>query len=75
MKILKKRIHIGKGSGFLHVMPVEEDDLWHLYNLIQIGDIVKTSTQRKIVRESIGFKLQYVKLEVRFPREGKSRCC
>lgn len=53
MKILKKRINFSKGIGFLFVMPVEEDDYWHLYNIIQIGDIIKTSTYRKISKESI----------------------
>lgn len=32
-------------------MPTHDDDFWHLYNLVQIGDIIKTSTYRKIVRE------------------------
>jgi protein pelota len=52
MRILKKRIN-SKGIGFLHLIPTEEDDFWHLYNLIQIGDLVKTSTYRKLVREGI----------------------
>ena len=51
MRILSQRIY--KGVGFLRVLPVDEDDFWHLYNLITIGDLVKTSTYRKIVKEGI----------------------
>ena len=51
MRILSQRIY--KGVGFLRVLPVDEDDFWHLYNLITIGDLVKTSTYRKIVKEGM----------------------
>jgi protein pelota len=51
MRLLKKRINYQKGIGFLHLIPTEEDDFWHIYNLIAVGDIIKTSTFRKVVRE------------------------
>lgn len=54
MRILGKRIV--KGVGFLRILPTDEDDLWYLYNLVSIGDIIRTSTHRKIVRESINSK-------------------
>ena len=62
MRILSQRIY--KGVGFLRVLPVDEDDFWHLYNLITIGDLVKTSTYRKIVKEGIisySFRINWIK--------------
>jgi protein pelota len=50
MRLLKKRIS-HKGIGFIHLIPTEEDDFWYIYNLLSVGDIIKTSTFRKIVRE------------------------
>lgn len=32
MKILKRKII--KGEGFVHLIPTEEEDLWHIYNLV-----------------------------------------
>jgi len=51
MKILKR--HLEKdGSGFIKVQPEEDEDLWHLYHLIALGDIVEATTVRKVTRES-----------------------
>lgn len=47
MKILKRKII--KGEGFVHLIPTEEEDLWHIYNLVQEGDQVKSLTTRKVV--------------------------
>lgn len=51
MKILGRRII--KGVGFLRLVPTDEDDFWYLYNLLAVGDIIRTTTHRKIVRECI----------------------
>ena len=32
MKIIKKAIK--NNSGFIHIEPEEEEDIWHIYNLI-----------------------------------------
>ncbi len=51
MKILKRRIDKA-GNGLIVVVPEQEEDLWHLYNLVQRGDSIKTGTFRKIKTES-----------------------
>jgi len=51
MKILKRRID-KSGNGLIVVVPEQEEDLWHLYNLVQRGDSIKTGTFRKIKTES-----------------------
>ncbi|KRW99069.1 hypothetical protein PPERSA_11670 [Pseudocohnilembus persalinus] len=50
MKILKRKII--KGQGFVQMIPTEEEDLWHIYNLIHEGDKIKSITTRKVVSVS-----------------------
>ena len=45
MKLLKKRIE-KDGSGLVVLEPEHSEDMWHVYNLIAIGDQVRTSTFR-----------------------------
>ena len=45
MKLIKKLIEKDK-SGFVILCPEEAEDTWHCYNLIQIGDQIKTTTIR-----------------------------
>jgi protein pelota len=51
MKLISR--HIEKnGSGYMKFDPEESEDLWHVYNLIAPGDVVRASTFRKIQSES-----------------------
>lgn len=34
------------------LVPNEDEDMWHVYNLLQVGDRIKASTLRKVVSES-----------------------
>lgn len=52
MKILKKQISAKDGSGLVVLRPETSEDLWHVYNLLQKGDLVRTTTIRKVVKES-----------------------
>ena len=45
MKILKKWIEKDR-SGYVRIQPDDVEDIWHLYNLILIGDRVQASTMR-----------------------------
>ncbi|KRX36518.1 Protein pelota -like protein [Trichinella murrelli] len=47
MKVLKKQID-SSGSGFFTFLAEEPEDMWHTYNLVQVGDNVRTSTTRKV---------------------------
>ncbi|XP_006460238.1 hypothetical protein AGABI2DRAFT_203120 [Agaricus bisporus var. bisporus H97] len=41
--------HIDKhGSGYVTLRPEDDEDMWHLYNLIQAGDSVRATTVRRI---------------------------
>ena len=52
MKILKKNISAKDGSGTVLLRPDTDEDMWAAYNLIQIGDLVRCTTVRKVVKES-----------------------
>ena len=51
MRILKRRID-KSGNGLIVITPENEEDLWHVYNLVQRGDSIKTGTFRKVKTES-----------------------
>mmetsp|Transcript_7038 Transcript_7038/g.21438 ORF Transcript_7038/g.21438 Transcript_7038/m.21438 type:complete len:394 (-) Transcript_7038:513-1694(-) len=51
MKQLSKTID-KNGEGSVKLMATEEEDMWHLYNLISVGNVVKASTIRKVQRQT-----------------------
>ena len=51
MKILKRSFKKGS-EGYIVVIPTNDEDLWHIYNLIQVGDCIRMSTVRKVVKET-----------------------
>ncbi|CCJ28709.1 unnamed protein product [Pneumocystis jirovecii] len=51
MKIIRKNIE-RDSSGTIVLYPEEPEDIWHSYNLIQEGDLVKASTIRRVQNES-----------------------
>ena len=52
MKLLKKQISAKDGSGTVLLRPDTAEDLWHAYNLLSQGDLVRCTTVRKVVKES-----------------------
>jgi protein pelota len=52
MKLLKRSISVKDGDGYLLVRPDTPEDLWHLYNLCQVGDELRCSTFRKVTKGS-----------------------
>ncbi|CAJ0942829.1 unnamed protein product, partial [Mesorhabditis belari] len=51
MKQIRRSIERG-GPGFVTLLPDEAEDMWHIYNLIRVGDIVQSQTIRKVINES-----------------------
>ncbi|CAB3401866.1 unnamed protein product [Caenorhabditis bovis] len=51
MKQLKRQIE-RDGSGFVVLIAEEAEDMWHVFNLIRVGDVVQASTIRKVVSET-----------------------
>lgn len=52
MRLLKKQISAKDGSGLILIQPDTSEDLWHAYNLIQVGDYVRAQTVRKVINET-----------------------
>ena len=52
MKLLKRQISAKDASGLVVLRPETSEDLWHAYNLLQKGDLVRTTTLRKVIKES-----------------------
>jgi protein pelota len=51
MKILHKTID-KKNYGTVTLIAEEAEDMWHAYNLISVGDYLRSSTIRRVVNES-----------------------
>jgi len=47
MKLIKKLID-KHGTGFVSLRPEDDEDMWHLYNLIQKNDLVRATAIRRI---------------------------
>ncbi|KQJ85088.1 protein PELOTA 1 isoform X2 [Brachypodium distachyon] len=67
------------GPGSAKFLPEEEDDLWHAYNLIAVGDTLQAVTVRKVLRDSasggrdaerVKLKLEIVVESVDYDKEG-----
>lgn len=51
MRLVKRQIVEKDASGTVVLRPEEVEDLWHAYHLISVGDRVRTTTLRKVMRE------------------------
>lgn len=51
MRILKRDFPIN-GSGFVYLIPDDDEDLFYIYNLIIEGDAIRAKTFRKVTHES-----------------------
>ncbi|PAN40550.1 hypothetical protein PAHAL_7G324100 [Panicum hallii] len=70
---------VRNGPGSVKLVPEEEDDLWHAYNLIATGDNLQAVTVRKVLREvasggrdaeRVKLKLEIVVESVDYDKEG-----
>mmetsp|Transcript_19236 Transcript_19236/g.31578 ORF Transcript_19236/g.31578 Transcript_19236/m.31578 type:complete len:442 (+) Transcript_19236:37-1362(+) len=51
MRLIKKEINNKDGEGKVVVCAMDGEDMWHVYNLISIGDTVTATTIRKVIKE------------------------
>ncbi|CAL9775694.1 unnamed protein product [Musa acuminata subsp. burmannicoides] len=71
MKLVRRDL-VPNGPGGVNLVPEEDDDMWHAYNLISAGDTVKAATVRKVIREmgSGERKSDRVRLKLEIKVEG-----
>ncbi|KAF7011568.1 hypothetical protein CFC21_025857 [Triticum aestivum] len=78
MKLVHRNL-TRNGPGSAKLLPEEEDDLWHAYNLIAVGDSLQAVTVRKVLRDSasggrdaerVKLKLEIVVESVDYDKEG-----
>ncbi|WOL17941.1 protein PELOTA 1 isoform X3 [Canna indica] len=79
MKLVRRDLVRG-GPGSVKVIPEEDDDMWHVYNLISVGDSVQAVTVRKVIRdlahggrdtERVKLKLEIKVENVDYDKEGQ----
>jgi len=57
MKLVHKNIERGLG-GSIVLIPEENEDMWHVYNLVAIGDKLRAPTFRKVVTARTPIKIR-----------------
>lgn len=45
---IKHRAFQKDGAGSIKIIAEDDEDIWHVYNLIMAGDEVRASTSRKV---------------------------
>ena len=53
MKLIKKEID-KDGGGRITLLPVDKEDLWYIYNVVNEGNTIKSRTVRKVVSDTSG---------------------
>jgi protein pelota len=48
MRIIKRKITAKNGEGTIRVQADENEDVYHLYNIIALGDAISASTTRNV---------------------------
>ncbi|KAL9646443.1 hypothetical protein ABK040_006440 [Willaertia magna] len=64
MKLVKKDITGKDGAGIIELIPEVDEDLWHLYHIIAVGDNVKATTIRKVSKETNTGLVQNEKVKI-----------
>ncbi|WOL17681.1 hypothetical protein Cni_G26474 [Canna indica] len=50
MKLVRRDLARG-GFGSVKIILEEDDDMWHVYNMISVGDSIQAVTVRKVIRD------------------------
>ncbi|WOK98018.1 protein PELOTA 1 isoform X3 [Canna indica] len=74
MKLVRRDLVHG-GPGSVKIISEEDDDMWHVYNLIFVGDSVQAVIVRKVIRDLAhgGWDTECVKLKLEIKVESFSK--
>ena len=72
MRIIKKGISRRNGEGFVRLQADEPDDMYHLYNLICEGDVIRADTIRNVRSDYLNSYCTYIITTQLFHDEVKS---
>jgi protein pelota len=64
MKVLHRAI-LKDGAGQVKLLPQEDDDMWHLYHLLAVGDVLTASSFRKLTTTSATGSTSSSKVRIR----------
>ncbi|XP_063901494.1 protein pelota homolog [Zophobas morio] len=51
MKVIYRKLEKNR-AGEIGIIPENSEDFWHVYNILQIGDVLRASTVRRVQNES-----------------------
>ncbi|CAD7940087.1 unnamed protein product [Amoebophrya sp. A120] len=75
MKLLRKNIDAATSAGSVVVIPEESEDMWHLYNLVAVGDRITAQTWRKIEKAqatgTVSKERRRVRLTIEITKESE----
>jgi protein pelota len=64
MRLVKKDLN-SDGSGSMSLLPQEQEDMWHLYNLIATGDHITGVSYRKVSKETSSGAVAAQKIKIK----------
>ena len=73
MKIISKNISTKDGAGKIKLRAEDSEDMWHAYNLIVAGDLVRTVTMRKVVKEGVTGSTASKKIKINFTTQDSNK--
>jgi protein pelota len=50
MRVFNKQVSTKDAAGSVSIICEETEDMWHVFNILLVGDVVRTTTMRKVTK-------------------------